>query len=467
MSYIRELYKLFNLNSISTEDEIEDDKNIKTNKIEKNEQNNYNLLEDIKDDVFNDINEDYINPNNFKTNRYSHITSINIPKNIKEEKEQIPEIKRNNRLSLDIIKDIPKYSRIKTNRNDCYYNRTQEEDYNEIIKDFLYISSYKTASTITDLKNLKITNIINCSGDLCENLKPDPSSIKIEYLTLNIRDNVSENIECLFFKCIDYINEVKEKKGRVLIHCYKGVSRSVSIVIAYLIYLYKWSYDKAFDFVQSKRSIANPNIGFYLQLKTFHKRLTLESDRLEIFAVSHFYPEQHDLIVCRLIYNNISLKNTNNHKNKKNKNKMGEFEDHENEEENEESDENEDEENKNNNEDNNDENKNKKDNENNNIEKKEIILNEKGMFIFAMKKNIFIVEGNKISDKNYEIYKNSAMEYIKQIKKYEKLGMENEEDKVDIIKQDEMEIIYKELINDHNVIIKFSNTNNMDKFYID
>ena len=450
MSYIRELYKLFELDSNSTENEIDDNDNITNIKEEKKDQANYNLLEDIKDDVFNDINEDYITPNNFKTNRnrYSQITSINLPKNIEEEK---PEIKNNNRISFDIIKDIPKYSRIKTNRNDCYYSRTQEEDYNEIIKDFLYISSYKTASTVTDLKNLKITNIINCSGDLCENLSNDSSLLNIEYLTLNIRDNVSENLECLFFLCINYINDVKEKKGRVLIHCYKGVSRSVSIVIAYLIYLYKWSYDKAFDFVQSKRSIANPNIGFYLQLKTFYKRLTLDNDRLEIFAVSHFCPEQHDLIVCRLIYNNISLKNNNQNKNKKNLNNNEDNEDDEIED----SDENE-----------NDNNANKEEIEDN-IEKKEIILNEKGMFIFAMKKNIFIVVGNKICENNFRLYKNAAIDYIKQIKHFEKLGFDINEDNIEIMKQNEIEIKYAELMNDRNIIIKFSDTNNMDKFYVD
>ena len=458
MSYIRELYKLFDLNEISTENEIDDNNKIADIKEEKKDQINYNLLDDIKDDEFNDINEDYITPNNFKTNRYNKITSINLPKNIDEEEK--PEIKNinKNRISLDIIKDIPKYSRTKTNRNDCYYNRTQEEDYNEIIKDFLYISSYKTASTVTDLKNIKITNIINCSGDLCENLSEESSLLNIGYLTLNIKDNVSENIECLFFLCINYINEVKEKKGRVLIHCYKGVSRSVSIVIAYLIYLYKWSYDKAFDFVQSKRSISNPNIGFYLQLKTFYKRLTLESDRLEIFAVSHFCTEQHDLIVCRLIYNNISLKNNNQTKNKK---YINNNEDNK-EDESEDSDENDYIENNNDN-----DNDSNKEEPEDNIEKKEIILNEKGMFIFAMKKNIFIVEGNKISEKNYTLYKNAAIDYIKQIKHFEKLGIDINEDNLEIIKQNDMEIKYIELINDHNIILKFSDTNNMDKFYVD
>ena len=434
---LKEIFKQFNLSSISSDDT--DDKVSNILNEENKPQNEFNLREqEIKDDVFMDINDDYLNYNDCKTIRYNSLTSFNLPKNISEEQS---EKKKNNRISLGIIKDMPKYNRIKTNRNDTYFNRRNEEDYNEIIKDFLYISSYKTASTVTDLKNLKITNIINCSGDLCENLPPNSSLLNIDYLTLNIRDNVSENIECLFFKCINYINEVKEKNGKVLIHCYKGVSRSVSIVIAYLIYLYKWTYDEAFDFIQSKRSIANPNIGFYLQLKTFHKRLTLEDDHLEIYAVSHFSPKQHELIVCRLIYNNISLKNIQKVK----------------ESDNEDSDDD-------NNKDNNEDNENKREIEE---EKKEIILNERGMFIFAMKTNIFIVEGNKISDRNKELYKMAAIDYIKEIKKYEKMGVDLDEDKINIINQDEMERKYHELINVNNIIITFNDSNSMDKFYED
>ena len=441
MSYIRKLCKLFNLEDDSTEEEKEENNSIHNINLETKEKIKTNNLEDIRDDDFDDINYDFINPNNCKTNRYNQITSINLPKNLQEDKQEI-EPPKHNRISLDIIKDIPKYSRIKTNRNECYYNEKPEEDYNEIIKDFLYVSSYKTASTVIDLKNLKITNIINCSGDLCENLSPESSLLDIEYLTLNIRDNVSENIECLFFKCINYINKVKENKGRVLVHCYKGVSRSVSIVIAYLIYLYKWTYDDAFDFVQSKRSIANPNIGFYLQLKTFHKRLTLDEDRLEIFAVSHFRPEQHDFIVCRLIYNNISLKNNEN---KKDKNNLEEE----------------------NNDDEDDSDNDSKGETDENNEKKEIILNEKGMFIFAMKTNIFIVEGKNISEKIYDLFKKTAIEYIKEIQKFEKIGLEIDSDNVEIIKQHEIESKYSEIINENNIIIKFSDSNNMDKFYLD
>ena len=420
MSVIKELQKEFNLNLPSQEDNnIDINHNYFSSKKLNSVLNLQEQTQDDKESIVSDLDEDdepYLNSHEIKSkNIFHNPINLNLNLNQVENQEQ-----QNN-------SQIPKYNRIKMNlKEELSMDNNEikkEEDYNEIVNDFLYISGYKTASTASDLQSMKITNIINCSGDLCENL----SFSGINYLTLNIRDNVSENIECLFFKCINYINEAKEKKGRVLIHCYKGVSRSVSILISYLIYLYKWTYDEAFDFVQSKRSIANPNIGFYLQLKTFHKRITLDSDRLEIFSVSHFSKSQYDLIVCRLVYNNISLKNEN-----------------------------------------------EENNENNEIieekkEKKELILNNKGMFIFAKKKKIFIVEGKNITEKNKDIYRNESFEYIKDIKKYEKLGEEiNKREDIKIIKQNEFEEKFNELINEEFLDIKFSEENYIDnKLYVD
>ena len=403
------LYKEFNLDLIPQEENNNDiNHNFPSSKKLNSNLKLQEKVQEEKDSIISDLDEDdepYLNTNEIKNNNKFH-NPINL------------------NLNLD-NNNIPKYNRINLKEElnmDNNEVKKSDEDYSEIIKDFLFISGYKTASTLSDLQNLKITNIINCSGDLCENLEFSG----IHYLTLNIRDNVSENIECIFYKCINYIDEAKEKNGRILIHCYKGVSRSVSVLISYLIYLYKWTYDKAFDFVQSKRPIANPNIGFYLQLKTFHKRITLNTDRLEIFSVSHFSKSQYDLIVCRLIFNNINIKND----------KDDEEENAINEEKN---------------------------------EKKEIILNIKGMFIFAMKENIFIVEGSNISDKNLNIYKNESIHYINDIRKYENLGENNiSSDKIKIMKQNEFEEKYDELINDKMISIKFSEDNYIDKkLYVD
>ena len=384
-------------------------------------------IEDEEDELLCDLNEDYINKNmnhayfkECKSNRTKNITSFKIDQ-CNEEINLSSTRNKNNK-----IKPPPlKYNRNnRTNRSECFYNNENEEDYSIIIEDFLYLSSYKTASTLVDLKKLKISNIINCSGDLCENLSPDSSSLKIEYLTLNLKDNVQENIECLFYKCINLIEKVKNDGGRILIHCYKGVSRSVSIVIAYLIYKNKWNYDEAFEFVQSKRSIANPNINFYLQLKTFHKRITATGDRLEIFCVTNFHIEQPELIVCRLIYNNIKI----------NDNNINEEEEKE------------------------------EENENEEIDKKEILLNEKGLFIFVSNEKSIIVKGKNISEKNLEVYKKNALEYIGELNKYEGIGGTCEA--IIFLEQEEFICKWKELVNDDNIVISFVESNNMDKFYI-
>lgn len=91
------------------------------------------------------------------------------------------------------------------------------------------------------------------------------------------------------------------------------------------------------------------------------------------------------------------------------------------------------------------------------------------MFIFAMKENIFIVEGSNISDKNLNIYKNESIHYINDIRKYENLGENNiSSDKIKIIKQNEFEEKYDELINDKMISIKFSEDNYIDKkLYVD
>ena len=58
------------------------------------------------------------------------------------------------------------------------------------------------------------------------------------------------------------------------------------------------------------------------------------------------------------------------------------------------------------------------------------------------------------------------MDYIKDIKRYEKLGEDS--DNIDIIKQKEFEEKYEELINDDFLSIKFGDENFVDnKLYVD
>ena len=60
----------------------------------------------------------------------------------------------------------------------------------------------------------------------------------------------------------------------MLVHCYAGISRSATIVIAYLLRKYNYSLDNVITMVKRRRSKVainfiqiNPNKGFIEQLK--------------------------------------------------------------------------------------------------------------------------------------------------------------------------------------------------------
>ncbi|PFH35552.1 dual specificity phosphatase, catalytic domain-containing protein [Besnoitia besnoiti] len=62
------------------------------------------------------------------------------------------------------------------------------------------------------------------------------------------------------------------RHGNVLVHCAKGISRSASFVICYLMFRRCWSYNDSFTFIRRKRPIY-PNVGFQIQLKEVQQRL--------------------------------------------------------------------------------------------------------------------------------------------------------------------------------------------------
>jgi hypothetical protein len=62
--------------------------------------------------------------------------------------------------------------------------------------------------------------------------------------------------------------------SQVLVHCYAGVSRSVSLVVAWLMRHHRLSYKQAKVRVQRRRPLVNPNHGFRQQLKAFAQVIT-------------------------------------------------------------------------------------------------------------------------------------------------------------------------------------------------
>ena len=62
-----------------------------------------------------------------------------------------------------------------------------------------------------------------------------------------------------------------KNKQKILIHCICGVSRSVTILLAYIIKKYNYTPQYALKLVKKKRNIANPNSNFMKQLWTYYE----------------------------------------------------------------------------------------------------------------------------------------------------------------------------------------------------
>lgn len=156
------------------------------------------------------------------------------------------------------------------------HDSSEEEDYlfmpSTIIEDKLYLSCYSIAGKIHLMEYFGIKGIISM-GSYYHHTTYTVHSEPFEYLFVFIEDHEDEPIHTEFKDCIDFINRID---GPVLVHCVAGISRSATIVIAYLMKEMGMDYADAYNYVKERRRIINPNSGFKRQLRQFELELKNE-----------------------------------------------------------------------------------------------------------------------------------------------------------------------------------------------
>ena len=85
--------------------------------------------------------------------------------------------------------------------------------------------------------------------------------MEIDQLHTSHADTPGEDILAVLYDALEFIDMALKAGGSVLVHCSQGVSRSATLVIAYLMWRTGLSYDEVFAKVKESRGVANPNIG--------------------------------------------------------------------------------------------------------------------------------------------------------------------------------------------------------------
>jgi len=132
---------------------------------------------------------------------------------------------------------------------------------------YLFIGNQRDAASRERLTELGVTHILNVTAHLPLHFENDG----ITYLRLPASDSGSQNLKQYFSEAISFIENAKASKGKVLVHCQAGVSRSPTIVAAYLIARSSKTLCETFSFLKDRRPIVAPNINFMGQLLEFEQ----------------------------------------------------------------------------------------------------------------------------------------------------------------------------------------------------
>lgn len=269
-----------------TKNDKDNDSNIKSNENinEKSNENKNNDKDNINQDI-KDINTGKkINSNSdlkiSNINLISPEADIDTNSNSKEkEKEKESETKNNKaRNKLDIIKDPSKSLLSGGPKKECpqchalieshlYKIHVKNVHLSQILS-WLYLGSFANACDLDELKRNNIKYILNCAVE-CKN-ENLPSDIK--ELHLKLVDEPEFDITKHFKQTNDFINKVRTAGGNLLVHCKVGLSRSPTVIIAYLIKYYEFTADSAINFIKRKRPQIIPNQGFIKQLYEYEKQ---------------------------------------------------------------------------------------------------------------------------------------------------------------------------------------------------
>ncbi|KAK7077242.1 Dual specificity protein phosphatase 3 [Halocaridina rubra] len=140
----------------------------------------------------------------------------------------------------------------------------------------LYIGDIGAAKDKAYLTKVGITHVLNTAqGNKFATVDTDNQyyeDVGIKYMGMKLLDIPTANIKQFFHSGADFIEDALATGGKVLVHCFMGISRSATISCAFLMLKRDMSALEALTTLRKNRAIF-PNDGFLSQLAELDNNL--------------------------------------------------------------------------------------------------------------------------------------------------------------------------------------------------
>lgn len=142
---------------------------------------------------------------------------------------------------------------------------------------YLYVGSYNDAYDTTLLKKLGITHVLNCAQVLPTNPykgHEELTGVRF-YCQFEARDDDTYNPLRHSNQTAKFIEHARSVKGKVLLHCIRGVNRSVCLTLAYLMEHEGWDLLDGIKFMAENRGKCLENNNFRQCLIDLNSKLKI------------------------------------------------------------------------------------------------------------------------------------------------------------------------------------------------
>lgn len=139
----------------------------------------------------------------------------------------------------------------------------------EIIPGFLYLGNWRQGNAPYIQKDLKVKCHVNC----CVELETFLTEQNPDLLHIQVTDSCDADLFSKFEVICKFLDNCKAKHQVALVFSNLGISRSATVVIAYLMKVNNWSLETAYSHVKKCCSAVRPNRCFIEQLSKWEQKL--------------------------------------------------------------------------------------------------------------------------------------------------------------------------------------------------